>query len=99
MKRFIFYFLFGFLAFFSACGMFFLKFHVMEKEITLYQMHKQIKENNRNIHVLKAEWTNLNNPERLIVLSKENTSLQALQQNKIIEWKDINLKKMRQEED
>ena len=68
----------------------------MEKEITLYQMHKKIKENNRNIHVLKAEWTNLNNPERLIVLSKENTSLQAVQQNKIIEWENINLKKMRQ---
>lgn len=89
MKHFIFSFFFALMAFSSACGMFILKFHVMNKEVQLTKMHKQIMDNNRSIHVLKAEWTNLNNPERLIVLTKENTSLTPTKQSQIINWDNV----------
>ena len=94
MKRFFIYFLFGLMAFSSACGMFFLKFHVIEKEIVLSRMHKQIRENNRSIHVLNAEWANLNNPERLTLLATEKTSLQPMQQFQIIDWENIQVKSL-----
>ena len=61
----------------------------MNKEVQLTKMHKQIMDNNRSIHVLKAEWTNLTNPERLIVLTKENTSLEPSKQSQIIDWDDV----------
>lgn len=89
MKRFFFYFFFCLLAFSSACGMFILKFHVINKETQLAKMHNQIKENNRSIHVLRAEWTNLNNPDRLIILAKENTTLTPVKQNQIINWDNV----------
>ena len=92
MKRFIFYFLFGFFAFFSATGMFILKYHVMAKENRLAQIHKQITYNNRSIHILKAEWTNLNTPERLRVLAKQNTSLQKTKPSQILNWSDISFR-------
>ena len=89
MKRFILCFLFGLMAFSAACGMFMLKYHVIGKEIKLSQMHKQILKNNRSIHILRAEWVNLNNPERLKDLKKENTQLESIKSSQIIRWKDI----------
>ena len=89
MKRFFFYFFFCLMAFSSACGMFILKFHVINKETRLTKMHKQIKENNRTIHVLRAEWTNLNNPDRLVSLAKENTTLVPIKQSQIIAWENV----------
>ena len=89
MKRFFFYIFFGLMAFSSACGMFMLKFLVVNKEAQLAQMHKQIIENNRSTHVLRAEWSNLNNPGRLHVLAKENTSLSPIKQSQIIHWDNI----------
>ena len=91
MKRLIFSLLFALMAFSSACGMFILKFHVLNKEVQLSKIHKQITQNNRSIHVLRAEWTNLNNPNRLVILAKENTSLQPIKQSQIINWNDINV--------
>ena len=89
MKRFFFYFFFCLMAFSSACGMFILKFHVINKEIQLSKTHKEITENNRSIHVLKAEWSNLTNPDRLVVLAKENTILEPTNQSQIIRWENL----------
>ena len=89
MRRFVFYLFFVLLAFASACGMFILKFHVVEKEEKLSQMHKQISNNNRSIHVLKAEWENLNDHKRLVVLAKENTKLSPQKQTQLTDWDDF----------
>jgi len=93
MKRFIFYFLFGLMAFTATCGMFILKYHVVGKESHLAQLHKQIMRNNRSIHILNAEWTNLSTPKRLRGLTQKNTSLQKIKTSQVIEWKDVAFEK------
>ena len=89
MKRFIFYFLFGLMAFTATCGMFILKYHVVGKENNLAQIHKQIVKNNRSIHILNAEWANLSNPKRLRILVEKNTSLQKIKPAQVIHWEDV----------
>ena len=89
MKRFIFYFLFGLMAFLATSGMFILKYHVVGKERTLANIHKQIVDNNRSIHILRAEWTNLSDSKRLRILVEKNTKLQKIKPAQIIHWEDI----------
>ncbi|MBP5534151.1 MAG: hypothetical protein J6Y03_01415 [Alphaproteobacteria bacterium] len=89
MKRFIFYFLFGLMAFLTTSGMFILKYHVVSKEKSLARMHRQIVQNNRSIHILRAEWTNLSDAKRLRILVEKNTSLQKIKPAQIIHWNDI----------
>ena len=78
MKRFIFYFLFGLMAFLATSGMFILKYHVVGKERSLTRMHNQIEQNYRSIHILQAEWTNLSDAKRLRILVEKNNNLQKI---------------------
>lgn len=96
MKRFIFYFLFALMAFCATSGMFVLKYHVVGKEASLARMHRQIVRNNRSIHILRAEWTNLNNPKRLRVLVDKNTLLQKVKPSQIIDWENVALKQSKE---
>ena len=89
MKRFILYFFCGLIAFCTTCGMFMLKYHVLAKQNELAQLHRKIMQNNRSIHILKAEWTNLSNPERLKMLADKNTQLQPVKANQIIRFSQI----------
>jgi len=89
MKRFIFYFLFGLMAFLATSGMFILKYHVVGKEKTLARMHNQIEQNHRSIHILQAEWTNLSDAKRLRILVEKNTELQKIKPAQVIHWNDI----------
>ena len=98
MRRFIFYFLFGLIAFCAAGGMFILKYHVMSKEAQLVRIHRQIVQNNRSIHILKAEWTNLNNPKRLRALLEKDTDLNKITASQIVDWTDIQEKSVNSED-
>lgn len=89
MKRFIFYFLFGLMAFLATSGMFILKYHVVGKERALARTHDQIIQNNRSIHILQAEWTNLSDAKRLRILVEKNTELQKIKPTQVIHWNDI----------
>lgn len=89
MKRFIFYFLFGLMAFLATCGMFILKYHVVGKERSLARMHNQIEQNYRSIHILQAEWTNLSDAKRLRILVEKNTTLQKIKPAQVIHWNDV----------
>ena len=89
MKLFFFYLFFCFMAFSAACGMFMLKYHVVDKEILLAKLHKQIAQNNRSIHILRAELTNLNTPERLKILAEKNTTLRPIKHSQIIAWENV----------
>ena len=89
MKRFIFYFLFGLMAFLATSGMFILKYHVVSKERTLARIHRQIAQNNRSIHILQAEWTNLSDSKRLRILVEKNTKLQKIKPSQIIHLEDV----------
>ncbi|MBO5996910.1 MAG: hypothetical protein J6P93_00045 [Alphaproteobacteria bacterium] len=89
MKRFIFYFLFGLMAFLATSGMFILKYHVVGKEKALARTRNQITENNRSIHILRAEWTNLSDSKRLRILVEKNTKLQKIKPSQVIHWEDV----------
>lgn len=46
-------------------GLFQLKYQVMNLEKDYHRIHKTIRETHEAIHVLRAEWTHLNDPKRL----------------------------------
>ncbi len=92
MKRFILCFFLGLLAFIATSGMFILKYHVVGKENQLARLQNQIQKNNRSIRILKAEWTNLNDPKRIRALMQKNTKLTIIKSAQIIEWKDIDVR-------
>ncbi len=89
MKRFIFYILFGLITFCAITSMFILKYHVVGKEAQLARLHRQILRNNRSIHILRAELTNLSNPKRLRILVDKNTELKKIKSSQIINWENV----------
>lgn len=79
-------------AFFTCTGMFILKYQVLDKEKQLARLHQTIFQNQRTIHILKAEWTHLNDPQRIRYLITNYTHLTNLKANQIIELGDVKLK-------
>ena len=54
----------------SGIGMFLLKYHVLDQEKELGQIRRQIIEDRRELHVLKADWAVLTDPQHLRELIK-----------------------------
>ena len=77
---------------FVATGMFVIKNEVISLENELKQINAQIVSDQKEIHVLKAEWTHLNDPERLRELSARYANLQPLRGDKIISFSAIPFK-------
>jgi hypothetical protein len=70
---------------FSAClagavgvGLFFIKHEVKEQEARLAELNDEIENNQEAIHVLKAEWSYLNDPARLRALSEKYLSMKVM---------------------
>ena len=59
-------------------GSFILKNQVHELENELSRINKEIQSDAQNIQVLKAQWSQLNNPQRLRKLASEHISLNSL---------------------
>lgn len=59
-------------------GLFQLKYQVQGLEQKLARINRQILENEEAIHVLKAEWSYLNRPERIDALSRKYLGFQPL---------------------
>lgn len=59
-------------------GLFQLKYQVQRHEARLAQLNRQILESQEAIHVLKAEWSYLNQPERIEALARKYLALQPL---------------------
>lgn len=72
--------------------MFVIKNEVISLERELDEINKQIIEDQKEIHVLKAEWTHLNDPERLRTLSERYANLRPLRGEQIISFSAIPLK-------
>ena len=89
MKRFLFTFFMGLLAFIACSGMFSLKYHVVAREHYLKHLQLEIQKNKRSIHILNAEWANLTDPKRIHALMEKNTQLQPIKTSQVIEWSDI----------
>ncbi len=59
-------------------GLFQLKYQVQGLESELARTNRQILESEEAIHVLKAEWSYLNRPERIETLARKYLDLQPL---------------------
>ena len=68
-------------------------FHIKYQVIALEQEYKQtiarIKETHESIHVLRAEWTHLNDPKRLQVLAQKHLNIGPIQSSQFISLKAL----------
>lgn len=73
-------------------SMFVIKNNVISLESDLQQINAQIQSDQKAIHVLKAEWTHLNDPERIRVLSTTHAKMKPLRGEQIISFASIPFK-------
>jgi cell division protein FtsL len=59
-------------------GLFFVKHQVKEQESRLSELNQEIQTNQEAIHVLKAEWSFLNDPSRLKQLSEKYLDMKVM---------------------
>lgn len=59
-------------------GLFQLKYRVQGLEAKLAHINRQILESEESIHVLKAEWSYLNQPDRIEALARKHLALEPL---------------------
>ena len=64
-------------------GMFVMKNKVQSLEKELAQINETIKDDVKTIHVLNAEWSHLNSPERLRELAAKHIALNPVQAEQI----------------
>ena len=67
-------------------GMFVMKNKVQSLEKELAQINENIKDDVKTIHVLNAEWSHLNSPERLRELAAKHIALNQVQAEQIINY-------------
>ncbi len=65
-------------------GLFFIKHEVKEQEARLAELNGEIQSNQEAIHVLKAEWSYLNDPERLRSLSQKYLGMKVVAPNQMV---------------
>lgn len=75
----------------SAClagavgiGLFFIKHEVKEQEARLSELNREVLRNQEVIHVLKAEWSYLNDPARLRTLSEKFLGMKVMGSSQIV---------------
>lgn len=74
------------LTIFMAFGTFVMKNRVQDLEKELKRINNTISEDVRTIHILKAEWSHLNNPERLRGLAQKHIDLNPVKAEQIINY-------------
>ncbi len=74
------------LIFLLAFSSLIMKNKVQELEKELNAINRDIQEDIKSIHVLKAEWSHLNNPSRLRKLASKHISLNQIQAEQIINY-------------
>ncbi len=67
-------------------GMFVMKNQVQNLEKELASINHNIEEDVKTIHILKAEWSHLNNPARLRSLATKHIALNQLKAEQIINY-------------
>lgn len=67
-------------------GMFVMKNQVQNLENELDSINRNIEEDVKTIHILKAEWSHLNNPSRLRALATKHISLNQVKAEQIINY-------------
>ncbi len=77
------------LAVMAGIGLFVLKYEVAEMEDRLADINRQTLANLEAVHVLKAEWSYLNRPERLETLGRSLLSLEPVKSRQTARIADI----------
>jgi cell division protein FtsL len=72
-----------------ALGLFYVKHVVANLENNLASLHKSIKSDKEEIHVLTAEWTYLSRPERIKQLSTKYLDLAPTKSTQVAELNQI----------
>ncbi len=75
-----------------ATSMFVIKNKVIALENHLEQINTRIKDDQKALHVLKAEWTYLNDPARIRSLSSRHAKMKPLRAEQIISFSAIPFK-------
>ncbi len=63
----------------TGLALFVVKYQVQDLEDTLTQINREIASNRQAVHVLKAEWSHLNEPNRLRFLAARHLDLGPLE--------------------
>lgn len=71
--------------------MFVMKNQVQNLENELASINRNIEEDVKTIHILKAEWSHLNNPSRLRALATKHISLNQVKAEQIINYSALPL--------
>lgn len=69
--------------------MFTFKYKVKNLENELTTINRQISEDTKAVHILKAEWSHLNSPERLRELNSRISSLSPVKAQQIIDYANL----------
>lgn len=77
------------LTIFMAFGTFVMKNYVADLEKELLQINQKINDDVKSIHILKAEWSHLNNPERLRNLASKHIALEQVKPEQIINYASL----------
>lgn len=72
-----------------GAGMFTLKYEVKKLETELVEINQEIKTDSQSIHVLKAEWSHLNNPARIRRLTQKHIAMKPIRAEQIINYSDL----------
>ena len=73
----------------AAIGLFHVKYEVQHLEEELNLEHRSILQRQEAIHILKAEWSYLNQPARLSALAKRHLGLAPLDSNRLVRLDDL----------
>jgi len=74
----------AFLALVLSIGVFRITYQVDELEKELHALNKEILQEQETIHILKAEWSHLNDPARLEDLAKRYLGLEEMRGSQLI---------------
>ena len=78
-----------------ATGMFVIKNKVIALENDLDRINARIKDDQKALHVLKAEWSYLNDPARIRALSERHARMKPLRGAQIISFSAIPFKSVK----
>ncbi|NVK20189.1 MAG: cell division protein FtsL [Methylocystaceae bacterium] len=82
----------AFLALALSIGVFRITYQVDELEKELHSLNKEILDEQETIHILKAEWSYLNDPARLESLAKRYLNLEEMKGGQLINLDQLDKK-------
>lgn len=73
----------------TGLALFVVKYQVQDLEDTLIKINREISDSRQAVHVLKAEWSHLNEPNRLRFLARRHLDLGPLENSQFTRVSDL----------